>query len=121
MNDANLTSGVYFSKENDAIKSYFKRIITFSSLDNPHYSLQANGYLLNLVSILSLKDTQDYNSAYPNFIIEAIKYINFNWQKNINLPRLLIKIRSNKNMFRLLKISSVSETYNGTASIGMTA
>lgn len=84
--NAHLTSGVYFTPPNKSVHSCFKKIITFHSLQK--YEIQANAYLLSLISSLSLTEDEHSASEYPQYLIEAIKYINLNWQKQISISYL---------------------------------
>lgn len=84
--EAHLKSGVYFAPENKSAEACFRKIITFHSLQK--YELQANAYLLSLICALSLGENEKYTSEYPEYLIDAIKYINLNWQKQISISHL---------------------------------
>ena len=86
--DLNLKSGVYTMQKNKTVSTIFNKIITFYSLGNTKYELQANACLLNLISVLSLNETEKYSTAYPDFIIDAVKYIHLHWQKTVSISDL---------------------------------
>lgn len=95
--DAHLTSGVYFAPINKSVQSCFKKIITFHSLQK--YEIQANAYLLSLISSLSLGEGEKSASEYPQYLIDAIKYINLNWQNPISITLLAEKACLSKSRF----------------------
>ncbi len=84
--DAHLNSGVHFAPENKSVQTCFKKIITFHSLQK--YELQANAYLLSLICALSLGESEKSADEYPQYLIDVIKYINLNWQKQISISLL---------------------------------
>ena len=83
-----LCGGVFSSMAPAEVEHYFRKMINAHSLNMPKYRVSARGYLMNLLSALSV-DGAGYNSAtYSGAVAVMVEYINLNWQKSLSVAEL---------------------------------